>query len=80
MLSTWHNNQQVDGGHYEAEADKLPLKILWNILLGKKYPNFNSKLHQDHTLYLNISVYKFTLVLYFSFQIITCIFLMYLAK
>ena len=21
MLSTWHNNQQVDGGHYEAEAE-----------------------------------------------------------
>ena len=20
-LSTWHNNQQVDGGHYEAEAE-----------------------------------------------------------
>jgi hypothetical protein len=77
LLSTWHNNQQVDGGHYEAEADKLPLKILWNILLWKKYPNFDSKLHQDHTLYLNISVNEFTLVLYFSFQIITCIFLMY---
>jgi hypothetical protein len=22
MLSTWQNNQQVDGGHYEAEAEK----------------------------------------------------------
>jgi hypothetical protein len=20
-LSTWHSNQQVDGGHYEAEAE-----------------------------------------------------------
>jgi len=20
-LSTWHTNQQVDGGHYEAEAE-----------------------------------------------------------
>jgi hypothetical protein len=22
-LSTWHNNQQVDGGHYEAETEKV---------------------------------------------------------
>ena len=24
MLSTWHSNQQVDGGHYEAKADAFP--------------------------------------------------------
>jgi hypothetical protein len=23
MLSTWHNNQQVDGGHYEAPIEAL---------------------------------------------------------
>jgi hypothetical protein len=26
-LSTWHSNQQVDGGHYEAEAEMIAIPL-----------------------------------------------------
>jgi hypothetical protein len=34
-LSTWHSNQQVDGGHYEAEAEMIVDAIkcmLWQLV------------------------------------------------
>ena len=37
-LSTWHSNQQVDGGHYEAEAEMIVDAIKCMLIFGGKIP------------------------------------------
>jgi hypothetical protein len=32
-LLTWHNNQQVDGGHYEAEAEEVSVLLIFLVFV-----------------------------------------------
>ena len=51
-LSTWHNSQQVDGGHYEAEAEGYKWYLVKHKISENTSMPEKGGIHSIHQTYL----------------------------